>query len=59
MANANVHLSLNQTLTPTLLEDVRNFWFDHLSSEDALILPESSDMQRWFSRDEEFDKACV
>lgn len=56
---ANVQPLLKQTLTPTLLEDVRNFWFDHLSGEDALILPGSSEMQRWFSRDAEFDKACV
>lgn len=56
---ANVQPPLKQTLTPTILEDVRNFWFDHLSGEDALILPGSSEMQRWFSRDAEFDKACV
>lgn len=48
-----------QTLTPALLKDVRNFWFDHLSGEDALILPGPNEMKRWFSRDAEFDKACV
>lgn len=56
---ANVHPRLEQTLTPPLLEDVRNFWFDHLNGEDALILPGQSEMQRWFTRDAEFDKACV
>lgn len=56
---ANVQPQLKQTLTPTLLEDVRNFWFDHLNGEDALILPGQSEMQRWFTRDAEFDKACV
>lgn len=50
---------LKQTLTPVLLEDVRNFWFDHLSSEDALIVPGQNDMKRWFTRDAEFDKVCV
>jgi uncharacterized protein (DUF924 family) len=50
---------LKQILTPALLETVRNFWFDHCSSEDALILPGPSDMMRWFARDPEFDKACV
>jgi uncharacterized protein (DUF924 family) len=55
----SVSSDLKQTLTPALLEDVRNFWFDHLSSEDALILPGQSEMKRWFMRDSEFDKACV
>jgi uncharacterized protein (DUF924 family) len=55
----SVSSDLKQTLTPALLEGVRNFWFDHLSSEDALILPGQSEMQRWFMRDSEFDKACV
>jgi hypothetical protein len=56
MANQS---ELKQTLTPALLDDVHTFWFDHLESKDALILPKMSDMGRWFSRDPEFDKACV
>lgn len=56
---SSVPSDLKQTLTPALLQDVRNFWFDHLSSEDALILPGQSEMKRWFMRDPEFDKACV
>ncbi|CAG8142426.1 unnamed protein product [Penicillium nalgiovense] len=50
---------LKQTLTPSLLGDVHKLWFDHLSSEEALILPGWSEMGRWFSRDDTFDKACV
>lgn len=50
---------LKQILSPALLEDVRNFWFDHLSTEDALILPGQSEFKRWFSQDAEFDQACV
>lgn len=50
---------LKETLTPALLKDVRNFWFDHLTGEDALIVPGLNEMKRWFSRDVEFDKACV
>lgn len=56
---ANVPSELKQTLTPALLEDVRNFWFDHLSGENALIVPGQSEMKRWFSRDTEFDNACM
>lgn len=56
---STVPSELKQTLTPNLLKDVRNFWFDHLSGEDSLILPNQDDMKRWFTRDAEFDKACV
>ncbi|CAI7662747.1 unnamed protein product [Penicillium glandicola] len=50
---------LKQILTPNLLDDVHKLWFDHLSCEEALILPGWSEMEKWFSRDETFDKACV
>ncbi|KAJ5170484.1 uncharacterized protein N7500_003267 [Penicillium coprophilum] len=50
---------LTQTLTPALLDDVHKLWFDHLSCEESLILPEWREMGKWFSRDEAFDEACV
>jgi uncharacterized protein (DUF924 family) len=50
---------LKETLTPDLLEEIREFWFEHMEDEDALILPGQGDMQRWFTRDETFDKICV
>lgn len=55
----SVSTDLKQTLTPAFLEHVRNFWFSHFSSEDALILPGQSEMMRWFMRDPEFDQTCV
>ena len=56
---ANTSSTLKQTLTPTLLEDVRSFWFEHIGGEEPLILPQQKDMQRWFARDANFDDACV
>ncbi|KGO77777.1 Tetratricopeptide-like helical [Penicillium italicum] len=50
---------LKRTLTPALFDDVHKLWFDHLSCEEALILPGGSEMGKWFSHDEAFDKACV
>lgn len=50
---------LKETLTPDLLEEIREFWFEHMEADDALILPGQSDMQRWFTRDETFDKICM
>ncbi|KAJ5631527.1 uncharacterized protein N7484_011627 [Penicillium longicatenatum] len=56
---ASTPTELKQTLTPSLLEDIRTFWFDHLSDEKSLILPGQSEMKRWFATDADFDKACV
>ena len=50
---------LKQTLSPALLEQVRNVWFEHIESDDGLILPGQNDVKRWFVRDEDFDKVCV
>ncbi|KAJ5632375.1 hypothetical protein N7490_008714 [Penicillium lividum] len=50
---------LKKTLTPALLEDVRTFWFDHLSDKTSLILPGQSEMKRWFTTDSDFDKSCI
>ncbi|KAJ6104438.1 hypothetical protein N7523_010758 [Penicillium sp. IBT 18751x] len=55
----SVSIDLKQTLTPALLENVRNFWFNHFSSQDALILPGQPEMMRWFMRDPGFDQQCV
>ncbi|EKV15769.1 hypothetical protein PDIG_23820 [Penicillium digitatum PHI26] len=50
---------LKRILTSTLLDDVHKLWFDHLSCEEALILPGMSEMGKWFTHDEAFDKLCV
>ncbi|CAI7569876.1 Tetratricopeptide-like helical [Penicillium manginii] len=56
---ANTVSELKQTLTPALLDEVRDFWFSHFPNEDALILPGMNEMMKWFKKDEEFDNACV
>lgn len=58
-AMASASTELKHVLTPALLRDVRNFWFDHLDGDAALILPGQSDTKRWFMRDDSFDDACV
>lgn len=50
---------LRQTITPALLDEIRNFWFAHFCDEDALVLPGQTEMMKWFKKDDEFDKACV
>ncbi|KAJ5090732.1 hypothetical protein N7532_009416 [Penicillium argentinense] len=56
---ANTAAALKRTITPALLDDIRSFWFAHFSNEDALILPGQTEMMKWFTRDSEFDEACI
>ncbi|KAL2880057.1 hypothetical protein SGCOL_004438 [Colletotrichum sp. CLE4] len=50
---------LKETLTSDLLEKLRRFWFKHLKTDEAYILPQRSQMGRWFYSDVDFDEACV
>ncbi|OHX01240.1 DUF924 domain-containing protein [Colletotrichum incanum] len=50
---------LQETLTPELLESLRRFWFKHLKTDEAYILPQKSQMGRWFFSDADFDGVCV
>ncbi|KND87006.1 hypothetical protein TOPH_08352 [Tolypocladium ophioglossoides CBS 100239] len=46
-------------LTPALLRAVRDFWFEHLAGPDSLVLPTSSDSERWFFGGDELDRVCA
>jgi hypothetical protein len=56
---ASASPELKKTLKPDLLECVHQLWFGHCEEENSLILPSQNEMQRWFKRDADFDKACV
>jgi hypothetical protein len=46
-------------LTPELLLSVREFWFEHLSGPDSLVMPTTDENNRWFFGGSEFDRLCV
>ncbi|KAM0323963.1 hypothetical protein ACHAQA_008545 [Verticillium albo-atrum] len=50
---------LDEALTPQVLNEVRDFWFSHISNEDAVILPGFSEMKRWFMGGDELDNFCI
>ncbi|KAJ5610482.1 Tetratricopeptide-like helical [Penicillium lagena] len=58
-AMVGASLELKKTLTPDLLESVHQLWFAHCEEETSLILPGQNEMQHWFKRDADFDRACV
>ena len=50
---------LRDSITPQLLSEIREVWFQHLKCEDSIIVPELSEVAPWFRRDSAFDKTCV
>lgn len=51
--------SLESHLTPALLSDLRDFWFEHIGTGDAIYLPSQEHVIQWFRSDEQFDNRCV
>lgn len=50
---------LQEYITPSKLEEVVSFWFEHFTDEHQFVAPPQEAAMRWFKRDEELDKACV
>jgi hypothetical protein len=49
---------LNTVLTPQVLGDMRDLWFQHLATKDSFILPDLGEMKHWFGN-KDMDEACV
>ncbi|KAF7172139.1 hypothetical protein CNMCM5623_004393 [Aspergillus felis] len=50
--------TLDQLLVPSILPQVYTFWFQHIPSNERLVLPTAEDLKKWFSKSDEFDGAC-
>ncbi|KJZ68174.1 hypothetical protein HIM_12442 [Hirsutella minnesotensis 3608] len=46
-------------LSPTLLSEVSDVWFGHLTNSEDLVLPSLDQNARWFVGSDEFDRVCV
>ncbi|KAF7718054.1 Uncharacterized protein PECH_002388 [Penicillium ucsense] len=57
--SAECNAILKDTISPSLLGQVRTVWFEHIKTEDGLIFPSQDDFKRWFVRDESFDQICA
>ncbi|GFF43808.1 hypothetical protein IFM46972_07332 [Aspergillus udagawae] len=51
--------ALDQLLVPSILPQVYTFWFQHISSDERLLLPSPEDWKRWFFKSDDFDAACT
>lgn len=51
--------SLESYLTPTLFKEIRDFWYEHLDSDDNLCLPTMEHSKRWFMGGKELDDMCM
>ncbi|KAL5357575.1 hypothetical protein BJX96DRAFT_172650 [Aspergillus floccosus] len=50
---------ITSTIIPSLPKDVYTFWFQHIKADHNLTLPTIDDIKVWFTRDSNFDHACV
>ncbi|KAF5980481.1 hypothetical protein FBULB1_5181 [Fusarium bulbicola] len=50
---------LKEHLTHGKLDELRNFWFEHIPSEANRIIASQELQKRWYFSDKEFDDACV
>jgi len=50
--------AVKDAVTPALLREVRDFWFEHLTNPKALIMPSFEDNKRWFFGGAALDEAC-
>jgi len=46
-------------LTHNKLEELRAFWFEHLTSEADRVFPRAENQRRWYFGGKEFDDICV
>ncbi|KAF5613853.1 uncharacterized protein FSUBG_465 [Fusarium subglutinans] len=50
---------LKEHLTHDKLDELRNFWFEHIPEEANRIIASQELQKRWYFSDKEFDDACV
>jgi hypothetical protein len=50
--------TLDQLLAPSILPRIYTFWFQHIPSNERLLLPTPDDWMKWFLKSDDFDSAC-
>ncbi|KAF4211360.1 hypothetical protein CNMCM8980_009996 [Aspergillus fumigatiaffinis] len=50
--------TLDQLLAPSILPRIYTFWFQHIPSNERLLLPTPDDWMKWFFKSDDFDSAC-
>ncbi|RSL61023.1 hypothetical protein CEP54_006437 [Fusarium duplospermum] len=49
---------LKKALTCQVLEDIRNFWFEHIIDNAQITVPSRDLATKWFSQNDDYDKTC-
>jgi hypothetical protein len=50
---------VTDAVTPALLREIRDFWFEPFPDDDSLVVPDRELTKRWFFGGKEFDDICV
>jgi uncharacterized protein (DUF924 family) len=52
-------VALSKVLTPGVLKEVHEFWFQGSDRDSLYVLPTPGDLEVWFKKSVEFDNACT
>ena len=55
----NMTAGIESLLTPALLREVRDFWFQHLDNADSFVIADQEAGKRWYMGGQAFDQTCV
>lgn len=55
----NMTARIESYLTPSLLQEVREFWFEHLDHPDSVVVARPNDNHRWYMGGAALDDACL
>jgi hypothetical protein len=55
----NMTAGIEAQLTPARLQEIRDFWFEHLNHEDSFVIPGQDAHKRWYMGGEALDRACA
>lgn len=50
--------TVSTILRPEVLQEVWDFWFSHLPSEENAVLPTMEQSKHWFMGGDELDNSC-
>ena len=55
----NMTATIESHLSPVLLQEIREFWFEQLEDVDSLIVASGAASLRWYAGGDEMDQQCV
>jgi uncharacterized protein (DUF924 family) len=58
-ADSTKPAALGEVLTPSVLKEVFEFWFQGSDRDSLHVFPTPGDLEVWFQKSVEFDNSCT